>query len=70
MMSINSLTGLLLITLVAILLFVLYQLIDMFQSTKINKYEKGLWLIAFLVLSLPTAIIWMIIKQMKGGKHK
>lgn len=55
-----------LITIVLIiiaLVFVVWQFISMIRSKKLNKQEKGLWAVLFLVASLLTAIVWLIVRK-------
>lgn len=48
---------------VGIVLFWAFQLIDMIQSKKIKKTEKGLWILGFIFFSLITAFIWWMVKK-------
>lgn len=57
---ISIIAGLLLLV---ILVFWLWAAFDMLMSKKLKKREKGLWFLLFLVLSLPTAIVWTIVRK-------
>ena len=58
--TINLIT---IVLIVLALIFVVWQFISMIRSKKLNKQEKGLWTILFLVVSLITAIVWMIVDR-------
>ena len=46
------------------LVFWIVELISMLKS-RIPKKDKGLWFIAFMVASLLTAIVWLIVRRKK-----
>jgi len=50
---------------IALLLFLfwIWSFYDMINSKKLKKTEKGLWSIGYLFLSIPTAIIWLIVRK-------
>lgn len=48
---------------IAVLVFWLYQFIDMLQSKKLKKTEKGLWALGFIFFGFVTSIIWFIVKR-------
>ena len=60
METIAIITGLLILL---ALVFVIWQFIKMMTSKKIKKTEKGLWVVAFFVASLLTAIVWFIVNR-------
>lgn len=61
----SSMVGFLILISIAILVFVIWQFVNMITNKRLKKTEKGIWAIAFLIASLVTAIVWLIVKPRK-----
>lgn len=49
--------------LLALIVFVIFQLITMLVSKKLRRVDKGLWFIAFIAFSVLTAFVWWFVKR-------
>ena len=47
----------------ALIVFWIWMLVDMFTSKKLQNTEKGLWFIAFLLLAILTPIVWLFVRK-------
>lgn len=56
--------GIVIVVGILLLAFIVWQFFSMLGS-RINKTQKGLWIVAFVVATLLTAIAWFFVKPKK-----